>query len=318
MRSAPDPSAARARVELLLDPGRAFAAAREAPRGEWFGYVLIFPGVLLIGIVVLYPVLQSVLLSFTNANLLSPARVFIGLQNYRQVFADAEFSTGLVNSATLTAAAVVLELVLGMGLALLLREKVPGIQIFRSLTMASWVIPVVATVMMFDLMVLPQYGLFNILLDRLGLKQFDVFWFGNPLTAMPTVVMMHVWRNTPFFGIALLSAMQMIPQELYEAAEIDGASPLQTFWRITVPGVAYVAMIMVIIHVLWTSNNFDFVYIATGGGPVDSTLVLPVFVYRQFWQNFQTGFAASSGVVLMLALMTFTILYVTRVREREA
>jgi len=318
MRSAPDPSAERARVELPLDPGRAFAAVREAPRREWFGYVLAFPGVLLIAVVVLYPVLQGILLSFTNANLLNPTRAFIGLQNYRQLFSNPGFSVALINSATLTAAAVILELILGMGLALLLHEKVPGIQIFRSLTMASWVIPVVATVMMFDLMVLPQYGVFNILLDRLGLKQFDVFWFGNPIAAMPAIVMMHVWRNTPFFGIALLAAMQMIPHELYEAAEIDGASPLQTFRHITIPGVAYVAMIMVIIHVLWTSNNFDFVYIATGGGPVDATLVLPVFIYRQFWQNFQTGFAASGGVMLMLALMAFTTLYVTRVREREA
>jgi ABC-type sugar transport system permease subunit len=302
----------------MLDPGRAFAAVWKAQRHPWFGYVLVLPGLLLIAVVVLYPVVQGILLSFTNANLLTPARLFTGPQNYRQLLADSGFLTALANSATLTLSAVMLELVCGMGLALLLRQKVPGIRIFRSLTMASWVIPVVATVMMFDLMVLPQYGFFNIILRRLGLAQMDVFWFGNPVLAMPAIVLMHVWRNTPFFGIALFAAMQTISQEQYEAAEIDGATPLQRFRHITIPGVAYVAMIMVIIHVLWTSNNFDFVYVSTGGGPVDATLVLPVYVYRQFWQNFQTGFAASGGVMLMLGLMIFTVLYVALVREREA
>jgi ABC-type sugar transport system permease subunit len=92
---------------------------------------------------------------------------------------------------------------------------------------------------------------------------------------------------------------------------------VQRFRHITVPGVAYVAMIMVVLHVLWTFNNFDFVYIATGGGPADATLVLPVYVYRQFWQNVQTGYASAGGVVIMLLLITFTILYVAMVRERE-
>jgi multiple sugar transport system permease protein len=317
MRPASDPNAGRARVELPLDPGRVFTRLWRAQERPWFGYVLALPGVLLIGIVVLYPVVQGILLSLTNASLLNSTQAFTGLANYRRLFADGAFLTACVNSATLTASAVVLELALGMGLALLLRKNVPGIRIFRSLTMASWVIPVVATVMMFNLMVLPGYGFFNIILDRLGLGRFDVFWFGSPMMAMPAVVMMHVWRNTPFFGIALLAAMQTIPAELFEAAEIDGASAVQTFRHITVPAVAYVAMIMVIVHVLWTANNFDFVFISTGGGPVDATMVLPVYIYRQFWQNFQTGFAASGGVMLMLGLMMFTILYVTRVRERE-
>lgn len=300
------------------DPDGVFAAAWRAQERDWFGYVLSLPGLLLIALVILYPVAQGIVLSFTNANLLAPTRDFIGLQNYQQLFADPAFFTALGNSVVLTVVAVALELVLGMGLAMLLRQKVPGIQIFRSLTMASWVIPVVATVMMFNLMVLPGYGFFNIILDHLGIKSLDVFWFGDPRLAMPAIIMMHVWRNTPFFGIALYAAAQTISQELYEAAEMDGASAWARFRHITIPGVAYIAMIMVVIHVLWTFNNFDFVYIATGGGPVDTTLILPIYVYRQFWQSFQTGLAASGGVIILLVLLVFTILYVALSREREA
>ncbi len=314
-------------VEYKLRPGPAGGAVATALRlqdREWFGYVLALPALGLIGLVVLYPVVQGIILGFTNTGTLNPGQqTFVGLQNFQTLFADPTFVSGipgssaLVNSVALTAVAVLLELVLGMGLALLLRRKVPGIQIFRSITMASWVIPVVATVMMFNLMWLPRYGLVNIVLKDIGLGQLGTYWFGNLNLAMPAIVIMHVWRNTPFFGIALFAAMQTIPSDQYEAAAIDGASALQRFRHITLPGVAYIAMIMVIIHVLWTFNNFDFIYISTGGGPVNATMVLPVYVYLQFWHNYTAGYAAAAGVVMMIMLLVVTIPYILTVRETE-
>lgn len=314
--------------ELSLRPGpltRAAASLLRAQDREWFGYVLVFPALALIGLVVLYPVVQGIILSFTNASTLTPGqRSFVGLQNFQTLFADTAFfngfwdSSALVNSVKVTASAVVLELLLGMGLALLLRQKVPGIQFFRSVTMASWVIPVVATVMMFNLMWLPKYGLVNIILGDIGLGQYNAYWFGNLNLAMPAIVIMNVWRNTPFFAIALFAAMQGIPSDRYEAASIDGASTLARFRYITLPAVSYVAMIMVIVHVLWTFNNFDFIYISTGGGPVNATMVMPVYVYLQFWHNYTAGYAAAAGVVMMLMLLVVSIPYILTVRETEA
>ncbi len=314
-------------LALTLRPGpltRALSSLLRAQDREWFGYVLALPALALIGLVVLYPVVQGIVLGFTNAGTLNPGQqTFVGLDNFRTLFADPDFfngfpgSSALVNSVELTFWAVVLELVLGMGLALLLRQKVPGIRIFRSVTMASWVIPVVATVMMFNLMWLPRYGLVNILLKDIGLGRYNAFWFGDLNLAMPAIVIMHVWRNAPFFGIALFASMQSIPADHYEAAAIDGASAFQRFRHITIPGVAYVAMIMVIIHVLWTFNNFDFVYLSTGGGPVNATMVMPVYVYLQFWHNYTAGFAASAGVVMMLMLLVVTIPYIFMVQETE-
>jgi ABC-type sugar transport system permease subunit len=294
------------------------ASVWRAREREWFGYVLALPALLLLGLVVLYPVVQGVTLSVTSASLLTPRRALVGLRNYQQLFADANFGTALVHSVVLTTVAVGLELLLGMELALLLTQKVPGIRVFRSLTMASWVLPIVSSVLMFDLMVLPRYGLLNIILDHLGLRQWDTFWFGNLTLAFPTIILMHVWRNAPFFGIALFAAMQTIPRDYYEAAAIDGASARQRFVSITLPGVAYVAMIMVVLHVLFTFNDFNFVYLSTGGGPVDTSMVLPVYVYLLFWQNFQVGLAASGGVIIMAILLVFSTLYVAKVREREA
>ena len=313
---------------LKLQPGpatRAVASIFRFQDREWFGYVLALPALALIGVVVLYPVLQGVILGFTNAGTLNPGKQsYVGLDNFRTLFSDPTFfsapgeASALCNSVELTAIAVVLELTLGMGLALLLRQKVPGIQVFRSITMASWTIPVVATVMMFNLMWLPKYGLVNIVLKDIGLGQYSTFWFGDIDKAFPSIVIMHVWRNTPFFGIALFAAIQNIPSERYEAASIDGASGFSQFRHITVPAVAYVAMIMVIIHVLWTFNNFDFVYLSTGGGPVNATMVLPVYIYQQFWQNYTAGYAAAGGVVMMLMLLVVTVPYILTVRETEA
>jgi ABC-type sugar transport system permease subunit len=280
--------------------------------------VLALPAFALIGLVVLYPVAQGINLSFTNASTLTPGYTYVGLDNFKQDFNDPVFMTALKNSLILTVSAVGLELILGMGLALLLNLRLRGIQVFRSVTMASWVIPIVATVMMWRVLVLPRYGLFNVIADNIGLGQGDGDWFGSLKLAFPLIVTMHVWRNAPFFGIALFACMRTIPQDHYEAAAIDGASAFQRFLHITLPGVSYVAMIMVILHVLFTFNNFDFVYVATGGGPINSTMVLPVYVYRLFWQNYQTGVAASVGVVIMAILLVFTVFYVTRVREREA
>lgn len=289
-----------------------------APQRDWFGYVLVLPAFALIGLVVLYPVAQGINLSFTNASTLTPGYLYVGLDNFRQDFNDPVFTTALKNSVILTVGAVGSELILGMGLALLLSLRLRGIQFFRSVTMASWVIPVVATVMMWHVMVLPRYGLFNVIADNIGLGQGDGDWFGSLKLAFPLIITMHVWRNAPFFGIALFACMRTIPQDHYEAAAIDGASAFQRFLYITLPGVSYVAMIMVILHVLFTFNNFDFVWISTGGGPINSTMVLPVYVYRLFWQNYQTGVAASVGVVIMAILLVFTIGYVTRVHEIEA
>jgi ABC-type sugar transport system permease subunit len=322
MRPLSDQTAQTSRAEAEhafgLRPRHVLADVWRAREREWFGYVLALPALLLLGLVVLYPVVQGVLLSFTNASLLTPGRTFVALQNYQQLLADPTFGTALVHSVVLTAVAVGLELLLGMQLALLLRQKVPGIRVFRSVTMASWVLPIVASVMMFNLMVLPHSGLFNIILDHLGLRRWDTFWFGNLTLAFPTIILMHVWRNAPFFGIALFAAMQTIPQDYYDAAAIDGASARQRFVSITLPGIAYVAMIMVVLHVLFTFNDFNFVYLSTGGGPVDATMVLPVYVYLRFWQNFQVGLAASAGGIIMAILLMFSTLYVIQVREREA
>ena len=262
-----------------------------------------------------FPLIEGFRLSFTNANLINKGVAYVGIKNYVHLFTDANFWLAFAHSLILTVAAVGLQLILGTILALALKQSVPGIKFFRSIIMASWVIPVAATAVMFTFMVEPGYGYYNILLHAVGIK-LDTFWFGSLRLAFPLIIVLHLWRNVPFYGIAFLAAMQAVPDSQYEAAEIDGAGPLRSFFTVTVPGIRNMVIVMVTIHVLWTFNNFDMVYLTTGGGPVFATEVLPVYLYQQAWTNYTTGYASSIGTIMFIVLMIYFIIYI-RVYQRQ-
>jgi multiple sugar transport system permease protein len=284
---------------------------------KWTGYLLFLPTVIVLGVLVLLPLLEAIRWAFTDLNLQSPVTQYIGLGNFGELKGDATFWTALKNSVVLTVSVIILQYVFGLGLAVTLKQQVPGIKIFRSVVMATWVIPVVSTVIMFRFMSQPQYGFFNMLLEKIGLGKYATYWFGSLHGAMPMVIIMHLWRNVPFYGIALLAAIQAIPHDMYEAAEIDGASNWQKFRFITLPGVKYMTMVMITIHVIWTFNNFDFIFLSTGGGPVDVTQVLPVYIYIRAWHYFAMGYASSIGIVMLVLLLIFSLAYMRVTREPE-
>ena len=231
------------------------------------GYWLIFPALLVILGLNLYPTIQGILTSFTNQSLIDPGHsLYIGLDNYFKLLKEPVFQVALAHSLELTFFAVVLQVLLGLVMAHLLIQKVPGIHFFRSVAMITWVLPIIASVVMFRFMTLPNYGLVNILLRDVGLGHLARNWFGDEKFAFPLVLIMHLWRNVPFYSIAFMAAMQAIPADLYEAARIDGAGDWRQFWFVTLPNLRYIILVMVVLHVTFTFNNFDFVFLSTGGG----------------------------------------------------
>lgn len=285
------------------------------------GYLLFLPTVVILGILVLLPILEAIRWAFTNFNLMMHSSVInaevIGFSNFVEMKADSTFWIALKNSMLLTTMVIILQYVLGLGLAVTLKQKVPGIGVFRSVVMASWVIPVISTVIMFRFMSQPDYGFFNMILEKIGLGKYTTYWFGSLHGAFPMIIIMHLWRNVPFYGIALLAAMQAIPDDLYEAADIDGANSWQKFRYITFPSVQYISMVMITIHVIWTFNNFDFIFLSTGGGPVDATQVLPVYIYRKAWHGFEMGYASAIGLVMLVILLLFSFGYMRINKEQE-
>lgn len=275
----------------------------------WLGYAFVIPATIVLTLIVLYPTVRGIVMAFQDMSLLQPNQVtFIGLQNFYQMAGDPKFWMSMKNSVLLTVLAVSLEYLFGLGLALVLKQKVPGIKIFRSFAMVTWVLPVVVMVIIFRWLVQPDYGLLNVILGSVGLP--TTYWFGSPTWAFPLVVVMHVWRNAPFFAIALMASMQSIPESYYEAAAMDGASKLQQFRYITLPNISYVSMIMIILHVIFTLNNFDIVFLSTGGGPLGTTEVLATYVYKLAFNQYTLGYAASIGLVMLVLLMVFTVVYV--------
>ena len=281
------------------------------------GLFLILPTVIIMVIFTLYPLLDGLWLAFTNTNLLSSSAQFIGLQNFRRLLSDSIFWLSLEHSIILTTVVVSLQLVLGLILALAMQQNLPGMSLFKSIIMASWVIPVAATVTMFKFMAQPDVGAINIFLKAIGLGDFSRYWLGSLRFAFPFIMLLHLWRNVPFYGVAFLAAMQSIPKIYYEAAEIDGASAWDQFRYITLPGIRNMIIVMVTIHVLWTFNNFDFVYLSTGGGPVNSTEVLPTYVYRISWNQYDIGYASGIGVIMLIIMMIYFVVYL-QVSERRA
>ncbi|CAB1056668.1 ABC transporter, permease protein 1 (cluster 1, maltose/g3p/polyamine/iron) [Olavius sp. associated proteobacterium Delta 1] len=280
------------------------------------GLMLILPAILVMGLFTAYPLFEGLRIAFTNTHLLKEGARYIGIQNFIRLLADEIFWVSLYHSVLLTIVVVFLQFVLGLILALAMNQKLPGMSLFKSIIMASWVIPVAATVILFKFMAQPDIGLINIVLQALGLEDLNRYWLGDLDVALPFIILLHLWRNVPFYGVAFLAAMQAIPQSYYEAAEIDGANAWYRFWYITLPGIRKMVIVMVTIHVLWTFNNFDFVYLATGGGPVNATDVLPVYVYRQCWTSYTVGYGASIGTVMLLLLMLYFIVFI-KISERD-
>ncbi|OGD13419.1 ABC transporter permease [Candidatus Atribacteria bacterium RBG_19FT_COMBO_35_14] len=279
------------------------------------GYFLIIPAIIIMFIFTFYPLMDGIRVSFTDKSMLRTEYSYIGLDNYKQMLGDPIFWLSLRHSIILTGVVVILQLIFGLILAWTMKQEIPGMPIFKSLIMVSWVIPVAATVTIFKFMAQSDVGFINIILKSIGLKSLVRYWFGDPLTAFPLIILLHLWRNVPFYGIAFLAAMQTIPASFYEVAEINGANAFQSFWYITLPGIRNMIIVMVTIHVLWTFNNFDFIYLATGGGPINSTDVLPVYVYRQSWDRYAAGYGASIGTVMLLILSIYLIIYLL-IQER--
>lgn len=280
------------------------------------GIYLILPALVIMAVFTVYPLLDGLRIAFTNYNLLGNVVQFIGLDNFRQMLADPVFWLALRHSIVLTVVVVFLQFVFGLILATVMQQKLPGMGAFKSIIMASWVIPVAATATIFKFIAQPDVGVINIFLRAIGQGQLVTYWLGNLQFAFPFIMMMHLWRNVPFYGVAFLAAMQAIPRAYYEAAEIDGAGAWDRFRYVTLPGIRNMIVVMVTIHVLWTFNNFDFVYLSTGGGPVNSTEVLPTYVYRLSWTQYNIGFASSIGTTMFLILMVYFIVYM-RIYERQ-
>ena len=302
--------------------------AEAAPRAaglDWFrvnriqerllGYALIAPVALLILVLIAYPFLNAIWLSLTEKMVGYPAR-FIGLQNYATLLESPRFRIVAWNSVVYTIGSVGTKLVIGMVMAVALHKAVRGNQLLRGFLLLPWVIPTVVIALTWRWLLDLYRGLFNVGLHDLGLIGSGIHWLGNPDLAMLSVIMANVWRGFPFFGVSFLAAMQTVPQDLYDAAAVDGASAWQQFWRVSLPSVKGVVAIVTLLSTIWTLNDFNIVYIMTRGGPGAATHIFATYSYELGIQSQRWGMAMAASMY-SLPVIALLIIFVVRYLHRE-
>jgi multiple sugar transport system permease protein len=282
------------------------------------GYAYLVPVAVCLGGTVLFPILKAIHMSLYRNVLIKPQEYgFIGLGNYARLLHDEVFWLSLWNSAVWVFGSVSFQFLGGFAAALLLHQAFVGRSIVRTVTLLPWVIPGVVVALVWEYVYQPNYGILNDLLFRLGWLRDRVAWLSDPDLAMPAVIVTNIWRGVPFFAIMLLAGLQAIPDELYEAARVDGASVVQRFWRITVPLLRPIIVVATATRIIWTFNYADLIFVMTSGGPANATQITSTYTLLQAYSNLDFGYAATLSVVLLLVMLAFTIAYLRVTRGVE-
>ena len=283
------------------------------------GYAYLVPVAVCLGGTVVVPILKAIQMSLYNHVLIKPQEYrFIGLANYGRLLRDEVFWLSLWNSAVWVFGSVGLQFLGGFVAALLLHQAFTGRALVRTITLLPWVIPGVVVALVWEYVYQPNYGLLNDLLFRLGWLHERVAWLSDPRLAMPAVIATNIWRGVPFFAIMLLAGLQAIPDELYEAARVDGASVVQRFWHITLPLLRPIIVVATATRIIWTFNYADLIFVMTSGGPANATQITSTYTLLQAYSNLDFGYAATLSVVLLLIMLSFTIVYLRVTRGVES
>ena len=283
---------AASRTPLWRRLGRDFALA----------YILLIPLILILFVLLAYPIASALWITLQDKTIGMVGR-FIGLENYRELLLDDPFFWQVVrNGFIFTIGSVVLKLLVGMIMALVLNQPLVLRGLWRGLLLMPWVAPTVVTALSWR-WILDLTGVLNLMLRDLGLMKTSIPWLAQYGTAMFSLVLVNTWRGFPFFGITLLAGLQAIPQELYEAADIDGASVWQRFRYVTMPSLRTVILVVTILSTIWTFNDFSVVWLLTGGGPGHATDVFATYTYKLGFITSRLGYGQTVSVILAPVLI---------------
>ncbi|UED83786.1 carbohydrate ABC transporter permease [Streptomyces profundus] len=325
------------------EPGPAPAGAEGAPRARrpgagrpplrhrlgdyWYAWAMIAPVVAVITVIIGWPLVRGVYLSLTDAdesnverrigvNTIEATYEFVGLENYKDILTDNTFWDRLGWTVLWTVACVGITFCIGLGLANMLNRAFRGRTLYRMALILPWAIPAFVSIFAWRMLFNERNGILNGMLEKGGIE--GIAWLSDPTWAKIAVIGVNVWLGVPFMLIAMLGALQSIPAEQYEAAEMDGANPWQRFRNITLPGVRPVAMTVVLLSTIWTFNMFPVIFLLTRGGPAGSTDILVTEAYRLAFIASPRDFASSAawGVLILLLLVLFAIAYRRALRRQ--
>lgn len=282
-------------------------------------YLLLAPALLLLGTFVYLPILENVRYSFHQWSSLSPTWTFVGLENYRTLFADPIFWRALSNNLTYAVLSVVVQVGLSLVLAAILEAGLFSRRLssfFRVSLFIPSILPITVVGFLWTLLYQPSLGLLAQFLEAIGLGDLSRAWLGEEETALLAVVAVSQWQWTGYIAVLFVVAIRAIPRELYEAAALDGAGRIRQFWHVTVPGVRETTLLMACITIFGAIKVFDIVWVMTAGGPNNASEVLGTYMYRSAFRNDLVGYAAAVAVVIFVLTSAFGLVQIKLQRER--
>jgi len=262
---------------------------------ERLAFLLLAPAVVYLMVIMLVPFLWGVYTSFTTKMIGIPGK-FVGLANYIALLREPLFGTAVLNTIVFTGGAMAGKMVLGTCIALMMNQELRGKNLYRSVLLLPWAVPVVVAVYTWKWMLSDIGGVVNSLLLQSGIVEQAVPWLAVPHLAMSSAIVVSVWRGTPFIAVSVFAALQTIPVELYDAGKIDGANVVQRFVSITLPSIRDVLLLSGLVMTIWTLNTFQVIYLLTGGGPANSTQVISTLSYTIGFRNLRLAKAIAISV----------------------
>jgi multiple sugar transport system permease protein len=279
--------------------------------------MLIAPTVIVFCAVIVYPLVSAIYLSLFDIFTPTLDGEWVGLDNYKTLLGKGEFWDALRTNLIWTVGTLTLQILFGVGMALVLHQNIWFRSIARSLILFPYFVSTVVAVLIWKWLFNDLYGIMNHFLVSIGLIDFPIDYLGTMPNAMISVILVGAWKYFPFVVIAVLARLQSIPEHLYEAARIDGAGPVSRFFDITLPQLREVLVVIIMLRAIWDFKEFDLIFLLTGGGPVTSTQTLPLLVYKEAFKLNQMGMASAYAVLMMLFMLVFMIIYIRKTRSEE-
>ncbi len=276
------------------------------------GAILIAPTVLILSAVIVYPLVSAIYLSVFSIYTPTMEGEFVGLANYTRLLGSGEFWRSLLNNMIWTAGTLSLQIVFGVLVALMLHRKLVFRALARSLVLFPYFLSTVVAVLVWRWMFNDLYGVLNHMLMWARIIDMPVDWLGSMPNAMISLIFIGAWKYFPFVVIAVLARLQSIPDELYEAATIDGAGRFARFTDVTLPQLRDVLIVIVLLRTIWDFKEFDLIYLLTGGGPIIATQTLPLMVYKEAFALNEMGGASAVAVLMMLIMLVFMTLFLRK------
>jgi trehalose/maltose transport system permease protein len=288
-------------------PEKASRLTRERIRSAW---LFMAPMLVVLALVAGWPLLRTMWFGFTDATLADlGAAEFIGFVNYYYLLTDPDWWSAVRNTLVFTGVSLTLETILGMAIALTLNAHFRGRGLLRAAVLIPWAIPTVVSAQMWNWMYHDVFGVINHVLQALGLITEPIAWTASPDTALIAVIMVDVWKTTPFMALLLLAGLQMLPQECYESAKVDGVHPIKVFFKITLPLLKPALMVAIIFRALDALRIFDLIYVMSGNN--QDTMSMSVYARQQLVDFQDVGYGSAAATLLFLIIALITVVYLT-------